>query len=238
MSQLDYVGWLSTSGDPDTQARVENVEELRASAESYDKDHPEGGLLGFLQDVALVSDVDAWEEDSPKVTLMTLHASKGLEFPIVFIAGFEEELLPHGMALQEEGDEGVEEERRLAYVGLTRAMDELTLTWARTRLHYGESSWRLPSRFLEELPADEIEGGPAGSDSAVEEEPEDFGAYDAPANSVKLEVGARVEHDHFGYGYVERLQGSGINARVTVDFRGVGSKVLLVQYANLKVVAT
>jgi DNA helicase-2/ATP-dependent DNA helicase PcrA len=238
VSETDYFEWLASSGDQDAASREENVEELRSHAATYDDEEPEGGLRGFLQEIALVSDVDGYDEEGPRVTLMTLHSSKGLEFPVVFVAGLEEELLPHALSMAdssgngEKGDDGVEEERRLMYVGMTRAQDVLYLTHAKTRLHFGESSWRVPSRFLEEIPADCVES------SVHEQEREaDLGAYEAPEDAVALAVGDRVEHDHFGYGYVERMQGSGINARVTVDFQSVGTKVLLVQYAKLKVVA-
>ena len=116
------------------------------------------------------------------------------------------------------------------YVGMTRAEDELNLTHARTRMHFGESSYRAPSRFLDEIPTELKEGG------VVEDEDEVLGEWEAPQQAAQLAVGVRVEHDHFGYGHVERLQGSGPNARVTVQFKLCGSKVLLVQYANLKII--
>jgi len=229
IDQTQYLAYLTTSGDADAESRVDNVEELKISAESFEKETPGADLRGFLQEIALVSDVDGYDPEGPKVTLMTLHASKGLEFPAVFIAGVEEELMPHAMALAE-GDDGVEEERRLMYVGMTRAEDELCLTHARTRMHFGESSYRAPSRFIDEIPG-ELRG-----DEAEQDEDEVLGQWEAPEAAVELAVGTRVEHDHFGYGHVERLQGSGPNARVTVHFTHGGSKVLLMQYANLKII--
>ncbi len=235
LDETDYFGWIASSGDEDAPNREENVEELRTHAESYDQDTPDGGLRGFLQEVALVSDIDGMEDEGgARVTLMTLHSSKGLEFPVVFVAGLEEELLPHALAMSdsEDSEDGVEEERRLMYVGMTRAQDELFLTHARTRLHFGESSWRVPSRFLREIPDEFLE-------NATETESDDdvLGVYEAPETAApNLAVGTRVDHDHFGFGVIERMQGAGINARVTVKFASVGSKVLLVQYANLKVV--
>src|SRR6185295_17897220 len=105
----------------DAAARAENVDELLSGAREYDREEPQGGLRGYLQDVALVSDVDGFEEESPRVTLMTLHSSKGLEFPVVFVAGLEEGMLPHALALEDDPVAGAEEERRLLYVGMTRA---------------------------------------------------------------------------------------------------------------------
>jgi len=232
IEETDYLDWLSRGGEDDPVNREENVEELLTHTATWDAENPDGGLRGFLEEVALVSDVDGWDDTGPKVTLMTLHSSKGLEFPVVFVAGLEEELLPHALALSdaEREEDGVEEERRLMYVGMTRAQDELYLTHAQTRLHYGASSWRVPSRFLDEIPAEHLEGMDA------DEAEEDLGVYEAPDDAPELRVGDRVEHDHFGYGFVERLQGSGINARATVDFQAVGQKVLLVQYANLRVI--
>ena len=229
IDQTQYLVYLTTSGDADAESRVDNVEELKISAESFEKETPTGDLRGFLQEIALVSDIDGYDEEGPKVTLMTLHASKGLEFPAVFIAGVEEELMPHAMALAE-GDDGVEEERRLMYVGMTRAEDELYLTHARTRMHFGESSYRAPSRFIDEIPLALREG------ESVEDEDQVLGEWQPPQAAAELAVGVRVEHDHFGYGHVERLQGSGPNARVTVHFQHGGSKVLLAQYANLKLI--
>ena len=233
----NYLAHLSEDGDGDALARVENVEELLAHARSYDDEHPEGRLRGYLEDVALVSDVDGMADGVERVTLMTLHSSKGLEFPAVFIAGVEEGLLPHALAQNEfdeqQDEHGVEEERRLFYVGMTRAMDELFLTRANLRLHYGETSWRTPSRFLDELPRERVEGleDPDTVGGRVSEpvlEPDDEG--------VVLHEGEHVEHDHFGSGVIERLQGSGLNTRVTVRFRSAGTRVLLLQYAKLRVV--
>jgi DNA helicase-2/ATP-dependent DNA helicase PcrA len=183
--------------------------------------------------VALVSDVDGFEETTARVTLMTLHSSKGLEFPLVFLAGLEEGLLPHALALEDDPEAGAEEERRLLYVGMTRAMDELTLSHARVRLHFGQTTWQTPSRFLGELPLEWTTGREAADD----------GADDGPvlvaeddAQEHELVRGTRVEHDHFGYGVVEQVQGSGANTRLTVRFVSAGTRILLAQYAKLKVV--
>ncbi|MEM7307384.1 MAG: UvrD-helicase domain-containing protein [Planctomycetota bacterium] len=233
IDEVDYMGWLAGLDEPDLANREENVEELVSSARTYDQASPEGKLRGFLQDVALVSDVDAFDASQECVTLMTLHAAKGLEFPYVFIAGLEEQLLPHPLAITDVEDEvaGLEEERRLLYVGLTRAQERLFLTHARTRLHFGETSWRTPSRFLDELPNELLDGLTPDDDDGDSV----LGDYQEPSGGPELSEGDWVVHEHFGRGQVARLQGAGINARATVAFEDVGSKVLLLQYANLKV---
>jgi len=237
LEETHYFEHLTRSGDPDAEDRQANVEELRTHAETYDRTQPEGGLRGFLQDIALVSDVDGFEENQPKVTLMTLHAAKGLEFPYVFIAGIEEMLLPHARAIDEGWDEqgdnaGIEEERRLFYVGMTRAQDRLFLTHARVRRHFGSEQYGKPSRFLDEIPPSLIEGwGADGGEAAT------LGEYVPEEEAVeRISTGDLVEHDHFGRGRVEQLLGSGANARATVRFERAGSKQLLLQYARLRVV--
>jgi DNA helicase-2/ATP-dependent DNA helicase PcrA len=245
VEEIDYDAWLAQMDDDSGVDRGANVEELLAHAAEYDRgavgaisgetNAAPGGLRGFLQDVALVSDVDALDKDAKRATLMTLHSAKGLEFPVVFIAGVEEELLPHVRAIAEaEGpdpDAGIEEERRLLYVGITRAEERLFLTHAQTRLHFGQESFRSPSRFLSELPPEVVEGYEPDAD-----EHEMLGAFAPPAASPEFRVGDRVEHDHFGRGTIERLQGSGINARATVRFVAAGERQLLLQYAKLKLV--
>jgi len=234
IAACDYQRHLSESGEADTASRLENVEELVAGARQYDQENPQGGLRGYLEDVALVSDVDGFESESPRVTLMTLHSSKGLEFPVVFVAGLEEGMLPHALALDDDPVDGVEEERRLLYVGMTRAMEELTLSHARTRLHFGESSWQSPSRFLAEIPPAWTDAEEPAAEDADDGEPRTV--LEEEESSLELAPGARVEHDHFGYGVVERVQGSGGGARVTVRFASAGPRVLLAQYAKLRVV--
>ncbi|MEQ1893158.1 MAG: UvrD-helicase domain-containing protein [Planctomycetota bacterium] len=233
VSGTNYFAHLATGDDAEAAARVENVEELLAGAREYDQENPAGGLRGYLEDVALVSDVDGFEEQSPRVTLMTLHSSKGLEFPVVFIAGLEEGLLPHKLALDDDPEAGAEEERRLLYVGITRAMDELTLTHARLRLHFGETAWQTPSRFLAELPGEWLD-----TPSLLAEEESDGPVFvsEEEDSYCELTVGARVEHDHFGYGVVESTRGEGANLKVVVHFASAGARTLMAQYAKLRVV--
>jgi len=230
LAGTDYLRHLGQDGDAEAEARLENVEELRAHARTYDDENPEGKLSGYLQDVALVSDVDAAVPEGARVTLMTLHSCKGLEFPAVFVTGLEEGLLPHALALAEGEERGVEEERRLLYVGMTRAMDELFLTQADARQHYGEWSPRVPSRFIAELPPEQVEG--LEEEGGLVSEPTFEPDY---ADEFVPRPGMRVEHDHFGFGVIESLQGMGPNTRVTVRFTGAGTRVLLLQYAKLRV---
>ncbi|MFN0008105.1 MAG: ATP-dependent helicase [Planctomycetota bacterium] len=251
IEEIDYDAWMAQMDDESGVDREANVEELLAHAAEYDRlaaigEAPTaigagpqeegakaGGLRGFLQDIALVSDVDSLDESQERATLMTLHSAKGLEFPVVFIAGVEEELLPHARSLMEaEGpdpDAGVEEERRLFYVGITRAKERLVLMHAQTRLHFGQESFRSPSRFLSEIPPELLEGHEADAD-----ESEMLGSFAPPPEIPEFRVGDFVEHEHFGRGTIERLQGSGINARATVRFTTSGERQLLLQYANLK----
>jgi len=234
LDETRYLEWLRSLEGDDVD-REENVRELRARAETFDADRPDGGLRGFLEDVALVSDQDGLEDGQGRVSLMTLHTAKGLEFGFVFVAGCEEGLLPHARSIgdgyEDEDAAGVEEERRLLYVGMTRAQEELTLTCAQRRRHFGQETFSNPSRFLDEIPSELIAGGRGDDD-----EESTLGRYEAADDVPALSVGDRVRHDHFGYGVIERLVGQGHNARATVVFDVAGTKQLLLSYANLEVV--
>ncbi|MCB9913844.1 MAG: UvrD-helicase domain-containing protein [Planctomycetes bacterium] len=234
VQEMEYDAWMAELDDGNAEERQANVEELRAYAAEYDRLYPDGKLRGFLEDVSLVSEVDGMEEEVDKVRLMTLHAAKGLEFPAVFVTGLEEELLPHFRAVSESADEsGLEEERRLFYVGMTRAKERLFLSYAAYRMHFGQTSARLPSRFLEEIPNELLDGFEPEADEA-----DVLGVFEAPsAGYGALTVGSRVRHDHFGMGTVVRLLGSGVNARATVSFPRYGDKQLLLQYAKLEVLS-
>jgi len=235
IEEIDYFSWLESSADAADVDRAANVDELLTYAAEYDQGTPDGGLRGFLQDIALVSDSDAYAAGEPKVTMMTLHAAKGLEFPAVFIAGLEEELLPHARALADavDPDLAVEEERRLLYVGITRAQERLFLTRANVRRHFGQENYTQASRFLEELPAELIRG--------FEPEPDEetmLGRFSpSEPQHAALELGDIVEHAHFGRGRILRLSGAGPNARATVAFATHGEKTLLLAYAKLLKVA-
>ena len=230
---IDVDRWLAELDDGSGLTdRAANVEELRAFAADYDKRQPEGKLRGMLEEVALVADTDSEIGSDDCVKLMTLHACKGLEFPFVIIAGVEDELLPHERAVEESQhpDDAIEEERRLLYVGITRAKSRLLLTHTTFRSMFGGGRPCLPSRFLAELPQEGIEG--IGPDVREEEV---LGEFDAASGAgAGLEVGDDVLHPHFGRGRIEGLAGAGINARATVVFAREGRKQLLLQYASLE----
>ena len=213
---------------PEAEARLENLEELIAAAEDYVHATPDGTLEGFLDSVALMSDIDELKEAESRVTLMTLHSAKGLEFPVVFLTGLEEGVFPHARSMDD--PEEIEEERRLCYVGITRARERLYLSFAlHRRIHgYGVGE---PSRFLREMPEAELqfvnvrrapEFEPAAPVERFEEE------------SWPIKVGARVRHARFGEGLVVGVERDGADTIVTVGFASVGRKRLSLQYAQLE----
>jgi DNA helicase-2/ATP-dependent DNA helicase PcrA len=231
---------LRREGTAEAESRLENLDELVVAAEEF-AGRPEGGdLVDFLDSVALISDVDELQESRAAVTLMTLHSAKGLEFPAVFLTGLEEGVFPHGRALDDE--EGLEEERRLAYVGLTRAKERLFLSYASERRLGGYAGLREPSRFLLEMPADAVvpvggRRGPSGSGrpawpGRVGESAPDPGPD--PADEYPLRVGTRVRHADWGDGIVTGVQKDGEDVVVTVNFVSVGRKRLLLKYAPLE----
>ncbi|MCQ4574796.1 MAG: UvrD-helicase domain-containing protein [Candidatus Brocadiales bacterium] len=227
LAQTKYITYLEQSSGERGLERVANVEELVNAAEEYDRDHPEGSLNDYLETVALVQDIDAWDGSTEAVALMTLHSAKGLEFPVVFIAGLEEGLLPHAQSM--DTTEELEEERRLFYVGITRAMEELRLSHAGRRLRYGSIVPSIPSRFLDELPADVIakEDKTISTTQFIKEAGADYVAEaDRPA------AGELVRHSTFGVGRVVETRGYGKSLMVVVDFP-TGRKTLLQEYAHL-----
>jgi DNA helicase-2/ATP-dependent DNA helicase PcrA len=155
LQKTGYEEMLQSSTDPEDAERLANVQELVTAARQFHELNPQAGLIGFLEQVALASDVDSWDHEADHVAVMTLHASKGLEFPIVYIVGVEEGLLPHERSLQDPAE--LEEERRLCFVGMTRAMRQLHLCHAQLREYRGRIQYAIPSGFLDELPRDQIE---------------------------------------------------------------------------------
>jgi len=220
-----YRGILEAEGTDEAYARVENLDELAAVAQEVEAMTGEGTLEAFLQHLALQTDVDTWEDRADRVTLMTLHSAKGLEFPVVALAGLEEGLFPHARAIEQESD--LEEERRLCYVGMTRARSRLLLTYARQRTTYGMSRPSLPSRFLAEIPPEFLVRA-ATSRTPTGDWPEDD---DRPVPTVA--VGDFVRHKTFGTGRVLEIDGDGPRAIITVRFNELGTKRLALGYAPL-----
>lgn len=249
IEKTNYFAFLRESGEKESKDRIANVEELVNAAHEYDITYGEGTLQGFLEEVALVSDVDELEDTAEAVTLMTLHTAKGLEFPVVFLTGMEEGLLPHSES--NDVDEEIEEERRLCYVGITRAMKELFLTHAKRRMRYGQMNVCRSSRFLDEIP-DEIldkidktnrdysyytySKGPL-----FDETPPKFDLDTAdPArittggDSFSFSSGEVVRHPLFGIGRILEVSGCNEKASVKVSFNVGGTKHLMLAYAKLE----
>ncbi|MFE1046641.1 DNA helicase PcrA [Streptomyces olivaceus] len=262
LERTGYLAELQSSTDPQDETRIENLQELAAVALEFEQERAEGDeggtLSDFLERVALVADSDQIpdEEDGDGVvTLMTLHTAKGLEFPVVFLTGMEDGVFPHMRALGQSKE--LEEERRLAYVGITRARERLYLTRATLRSAWGQPSYNPPSRFLEEIPAPHLEwkrtgangpapsapvSGVAASLSSSRSRSSASGASGfatrRPASTdqptVSLAVGDRVTHDQFGLGTVVGVKGTGANAEATVDFGDPKPKRLLLRYAPVE----
>lgn len=303
---------LAQGTAPEDVSRRENLEELLAGIQAFVEDRKEEGredetfLTDFLQEVALYSDLDKKDDDSPKVSLMTIHAAKGLEFPVVFVVGLEENIFPNAMAANSRRE--IEEERRLLYVAITRAEQFCILTNAKNRYHFGTMQFNNPSRFLKDIDAAylDTESGPIstfGGSRMPWDEPQRGGrwqnanpvasqfradpkpkitAYKQPERAVDplsertkerlireggnfkrlsaaisnggrkyatptpsvtsstttangLTVGATIEHQRFGIGVVEAIEGTGENAKATVAFRNAGTKQLLLKFAKFKV---
>ncbi len=229
LSATGYASLYAQSDDREDVARRENIEELLSSAREFERRNAEGATIAeYLDTVALATDGDA-AGSGGAVTLSTLHAAKGLEFEAVFAVGLEEGYLPHGQSAEDEDE--LEEERRLLYVGMTRAKDSLVLTLADRRLVYGRIEQRRPSRFLEEIPREALEeqffGRPAPtifSGRVHQEEERD----DRP-----LRRGKRVRHPRYGYGVILTEEGSGEETRLTVYFDRAGKKKFVARYADL-----
>ncbi|MDH3464873.1 MAG: DNA helicase II [Gammaproteobacteria bacterium] len=217
------------------EARIENLEELVNAAGNFNHDADEGvdELLSFLSHAALEAGEGQAEDWEDCVQLMSLHSAKGLEFPLVFLCGLEEGLFPHQRSLQEPGR--LEEERRLCYVGMTRAMRSLYVTYAESRRLHGRDLYTSPSRFLREIPSELVEE----VRSAVLTRPlPAMLANQSPvgSGSAAMKLGARVRHAKFGDGMVLNLEGQGGHARVQVNFERAGSKWLVLAYANLETI--
>ena len=228
VGRTDFAAHLKSKHPDNHEDRWENVAQLVSSAAEFEEKHPEAGLTAYLEEVSLLSDVDRFDPNAARVSFMTLHTAKGLEFQSVFIAGMEDGLLPHSRA--RDSRQEMEEERRLLFVGMTRAREELTLTHAQRRFRWGEHSYSLPSCFYEDLDPEAVEQDlpPMGEQSNFTVE-----QWAEPEPDDAIRSGMLVKHSHFGVGRVLDISGSGPSTRITVDFRNHGRKKLVLMYANL-----
>ena len=243
LDRTGYLAQLEESTDPQDQARVENIGELLSVAKDFQDTNPSGTVEDFLEQVALVNDVDSFEQEESKVTLMTLHAAKGLEFPIVFLGGLEEGLFPHSRTLM--NPEEIEEERRLAYVGITRAEKELYISNATTRTVFGRTSSYLPSRFIDEIPEELVDGLRAKRkvpDDIKRHVPQHMSVTSRPVTKpiVRNEViadwkiGDTAIHSKWGNGKVINVAGEGAGMKLTIEFPTQGVRVVMAKFAPVK----
>ena len=254
-----YVDELKAEDTEESRARIENIDELISKTVSYEEamkaEGREATLSGFLEEIALIADIDTVDPDQDYVLLMTLHSAKGLEFPYVYLAGMEDGMFPSSMCIFSDDPTDMEEERRLCYVGITRAMKELTLTSARQRLVRGETQYNKVSRFVREIPRELVELGTTIQEhifNSMQETPSPKNSYMqmrqtfrakpfeaqnfkvTKAASLDYGVGDTVRHIKFGVGIVRDIVEGGRDYEVTVDFDKVGVKKMFAGFAKLK----
>lgn len=250
INETGYVKELEAEDTDEARARIENIDELITKVVSYESDTEEPTLSGFLEEVALVADIDSLEEDSNHVVLMTLHSAKGLEFPNVYLAGMEDGIFPSYMTITSDDPLEIEEERRLCYVGITRAKQRLTLTSAKSRMIRGETQYNKVSRFIREIPRELVAVGGQVKDK-VEDIPKPTNYAQAKtafktkifdpkqfqvkkADALDYGVGDQVKHIKFGVGTVEGIVEGGKDYEVTVNFEKAGVKKMFAAFAKLK----
>ncbi len=258
IEETGYIRELEAEGGDEAEARIENIDELLSKVVAYEENEEHPTLSGFLEEVALVADIDSLAEGSEYVVLMTLHSAKGLEFPKVYLAGMEDGLFPSYMSIvSDNAGEELEEERRLAYVRITRAMKELAVTCARCRMIRGETQYNKVSRFVKEIPAKLMRGEvgiPASAERresptssvrakrpSMRQQPSGqsmqakaFSTANTVKRSLSYGVGDCVSHVKFGEGTVLDIIEGGRDFEVTVDFNGAGVKKMFASFAKLK----
>jgi DNA helicase-2/ATP-dependent DNA helicase PcrA len=257
LEKTEYLTKLQIEESVEAKSRIENLEELSNAMTQFTRERPDASLQTFLEEMALVSDIDSLDEEINSVTLMTLHVSKGLEYDYVFIVGLEDGLFPSGMAQDEDDKSEVEEERRLAYVGMTRARKRLWLTYAKSRKVWGQEQFHPPSRFLKEIPQNFVNfttaaapggfvGRFTGNEYAQgkynappkyrnEVEYQEFPDYDSEVSgSGNYQQGMKVRHPTFGVGSVYQVEGSGEMMKISVLFSDQTIKKFVAKYARLE----
>jgi len=257
VDELGFVNQYKNEGTAESEVRIDNIYELLSAVSEYAQRAEEPSLTGYMEEVALLTDIDKFNQDKQQVTLMTLHSAKGLEFPVVFLTGMEDGLFPLQRSIED--NEALEEERRLFYVGLTRAMERAYLSGAQMRQRYGETMYSRPSRFLEEIPAHLLDYSTRSiRDYAREDYRKKPGVKvtrtkptkPAPKQTTGMKralgtlnqhepgvyvAGMQVSHKIFGKGKILAVEGSGPEAKVTVMFQGNVKKKLIAKFANLDV---
>ena len=258
---LDTTGYLKEleeGDDEDAEDRIDNIDEFITKATNYEEENDETSLTMFLQEVSLVADIDSVDRDDNRVLLMTLHSAKGMEFKRVYLAGMEDGLFPSYMTISSDSDDELEEERRLCYVGITRAMEELTITYAKSRMVRGEMHYNAVSRFVKEIPImllDNTIPGVKKIDNFVkngpEYKPEDSAFKKQKAKpysaapllgkdigtkqgELDYSIGDRVSHIKFGQGTVLNIVSGGRDYEVTVEFDSAGVKKMFAAFAKLR----
>jgi len=254
MDATGYIRALEKEDTPESETRLDNLRELLSSARDFhvvNEDELAGEerseLELYLDQVALISDLDSYEDRDDRVSLMTVHSAKGLEFPIVFLVGMEERIFPHASSSRDEA--GLEEERRLCYVAMTRAMEHLFITCAAERFRYGDRSYQSPSRFLQEIPEELIEtlgtasrgararagvSGSSSGDSSSSGRLDYSYAQESVDDGEGIAIGTLVRHPVFGRGEVLAVMGSDLNQKLRIKFERAGVKTVMVRYANLE----
>lgn len=241
VDELGILKMYKEENSVESRQRYDNVQELLSGIAEFSKENKGATLDDFLSEVSLIAGVDSYEEDDNYVTLMTIHSSKGLEFPFVFISGCEEDIFPLNQKF--DSDSKVDEERRLFYVALTRAERKVILSYARSRYRFGEVAYQDVSRFIEELDSETIkELNPGGRKSSSRRRrayydelyQEDFDDFDQERRSLR--VGSRVSHEKFGEGKILAINGVGDGQKISIAFEDYGTKHLLTKFAKLTII--
>jgi DNA helicase-2/ATP-dependent DNA helicase PcrA len=239
VDELGILRMFKEENTTESLARYDNVQELLSGIAEFTKENKNATLDDFLADVSLVSGIDQLEDEENSLTLMTIHSSKGLEFPVIFLTGLEEDIFPLNPKF--DSDSNIEEERRLFYVAITRAEKKVYITYARSRYRFGEVAYQSKSRFLDELAPDTfVEANPGGGkkggrkrkafyDEMYQESYDDFNQ-----ERRMFRVGSRVTHEIFGRGKVLQITGEGDMQKVSIDFEEKGKKTLLLKFANIQ----
>lgn len=252
IEETGYVAELEAENTDEAKSRIENIDELISKVVSYEEENDQPTLSGFLEDVALIADIDSVDDNDNRVLLMTLHSAKGLEFPSVYLAGMEDGIFPSYMTIVGDDPQELEEERRLCYVGITRAMKELTMTAAQQRMIRGETQYNKVSRFVREIPRELVELGRETREKKTAKVSEKTNSYARlrqtyqantfspkkfevkKSEGLSYDVGDTVRHIKFGNGTVTAIVDGGKDFEVTVDFEKVGVKKMFASFAKLK----